>query len=151
MAHLAMKATTSVNRPSRMKIQDQDLFPPTRSILLIPKARSPPKAPAAVAAEKKRAILRPHSCLRYLLSSLVNCYRRVVVRKYEPHGDVICNALEEMSAGFSWDQFPSLFSSTEQNRNYSYRETIHLHRYQGRLGRPWGHCSCEPNRDRWCK
>lgn len=67
MAHFAKQATTKVASPSRMKIHAQDFLPPTPSILLIPKARRPPKAPAAVAAEKNRAILKPHSCLRYLL------------------------------------------------------------------------------------
>lgn len=60
-----------VRIPSRMKIQAQPFLPPTPSISAIPRARRPPKAPAAVAAEKKTAIRRPHSCLRYHIVMLV--------------------------------------------------------------------------------
>lgn len=48
-----------------MKIQAQPCLPPTPSISAMPRARRPPKAPAAVAAEKKTAMRKPHSCLRY--------------------------------------------------------------------------------------
>jgi len=57
--------------PSRIKIQDQPALPPTAGlpgnapIPMIPRARSPPKAPAAVAAEKKIAMRRPHSWRLY--------------------------------------------------------------------------------------
>ncbi len=59
-----------VIKPSRMKIQAQPDLPPIPSISIIPRARRPPKAPAAVAAEKKIACpyvrgagLEPHQRL----------------------------------------------------------------------------------------
>jgi hypothetical protein len=51
----------TVRIPSRMKIHAQPLSPAIPSISIMPRARRPPKAPAAVAAEKKIAILEPHS------------------------------------------------------------------------------------------
>ena len=44
-----------------MKIQAHADFPPTPFISAIPRARIPPKAPASVAAEKNKAIRKPHS------------------------------------------------------------------------------------------
>ena len=66
MAQYAVKDTRILRRPSRIKIHDHADSPPTPLISAIPRAKIPPKAPASVAAEKKRAILKPHSCLRYL-------------------------------------------------------------------------------------
>ena len=48
-----------------MKIQAHAAMPPTPLISAMPRARIPPKAPASVAAEKNRAILKPHSCRQY--------------------------------------------------------------------------------------
>jgi hypothetical protein len=48
-----------------MKIQDHASFPPIPFISAIPRASKPPKAPAAVAAEKKMAIRNPHSWRLY--------------------------------------------------------------------------------------
>lgn len=48
-----------------MKIHCQPWRLPMPSIFMIPKAKRPPKAPAAVAAEKKMAMRRPHSWRLY--------------------------------------------------------------------------------------
>jgi len=61
ITNFATIATATVTIPSRMKIQAQPGFPAIPSISVIPRARRPPKAPAAVAAEKKMAMRRPHS------------------------------------------------------------------------------------------
>jgi hypothetical protein len=50
----------SVISPSRMKIHDQPGLPPMPLICDIARANRPPKAPANVAAEKNKAIRRPH-------------------------------------------------------------------------------------------
>lgn len=63
--NFAKAATRIVAIPSRMKIQAHPGLPPTPFIWEMARARSPPKAPANVAAEKKMAIRRPHSCRRY--------------------------------------------------------------------------------------
>jgi hypothetical protein len=44
-----------------MKIQFQPLSPAVPLICMMPNASRPPNAPAAVAAEKKMAMRRPHS------------------------------------------------------------------------------------------
>jgi hypothetical protein len=66
MHQYAITDTSMLRIPSRMKIHDHAAFPPTPDISAIPRARIPPKAPARVAAEKKRAIRKPHSCRIYL-------------------------------------------------------------------------------------
>jgi hypothetical protein len=60
-----------VRMPSRMKIHCHPERPPTPLISRIPRARRPPKAPAAVAAEKKMAMRRPHSWRRYHIVMLL--------------------------------------------------------------------------------
>lgn len=67
MHQYATMETRILNRPSRMKIQDHAARPPTPDISAMPRARMPPKAPARVAALKKRAILNPHSSRIYLV------------------------------------------------------------------------------------
>jgi hypothetical protein len=52
---------SSSDRKGQMITLTHPGFPPTPLISVIPRARRPPKAPAAVAAEKKMAILKPHS------------------------------------------------------------------------------------------
>jgi hypothetical protein len=54
-----------VKMPSMMKIQAQPPLPPTPSMVEMALARRPPNAPAAVAAEKKIAMRKPHSWRLY--------------------------------------------------------------------------------------
>lgn len=63
--------TTIVRIPSRTKIHCQPERPPRPFISTIPRAKRPPKAPAAVAAEKKMAIRTPHSWRLYQSVMLV--------------------------------------------------------------------------------
>ena len=61
MKKYAMTPTTMVRSPSMMKIQDHPALPPSPAIFPMAAASSPPKAPAAVAAEKKNAMRKPVS------------------------------------------------------------------------------------------
>lgn len=54
-----------VAMPSSIKIQAHPFRPPIPFISMMPRARRPPKAPAAVAAEKNMAIRSPHSWRLY--------------------------------------------------------------------------------------
>lgn len=65
MTKYAATPTTMVIRPSIMNIHDHPAMPSIPSIFPIAAASSPPKAPAAVAAEKKNAIRKPVSCRGY--------------------------------------------------------------------------------------
>lgn len=94
IAQYAIKATTRVSKPSRMKIQDQPPRPATPDILPMPKARIPPKAPAAVAAEKKSAMRRPHSWRQYL-AMLLETWVMVDASHYLPHSNIICHTWEQ--------------------------------------------------------
>ena len=67
MAQYAVMDTSMLRIPSRKNIHDQAGLPPTPDISAMPRARIPPNAPARVAAEKKRAIRKPHSPRTYLI------------------------------------------------------------------------------------
>lgn len=57
--------TIKVIIPSMMKIHDHPVLPAKPAILPIAAASNPPKAPAAVAAEKNKARRSPHSWRGY--------------------------------------------------------------------------------------
>lgn len=79
-----------------MKIQAHPPRPAVPDISMIPRASSPPKAPAAVAAEKKMAIRNPHSWRRYHMVMLREGVRWLVSN---PVPDAEMNVL----VGDSWE------------------------------------------------
>lgn len=94
MAQYAVNDTKILKRPSNIKIHAQAERPPTPCISAIPRARIPPKAPARVAAEKNRAIRKPHSCRQYLFkhgSVRMGTYGQLQKssKDFSPLGDVI--------------------------------------------------------------
>src|SRR5690242_20690347 len=106
-------ATMRVRIPSRMKIHDHPPRPPTPLIFPIANARIPPNAPAAVAAEKKSAILRPHSCRAYHLKDVSST--AYVVYRTTLHRDVICHTWEKTT-----------FTDTEESTNdHESSEVLH--------------------------